>query len=85
VHDDGDLDIPVSNREIALHLRTINHRFTLLENEVKDRLDSLETTVSNVKDGLDQRRFKAQDMVVGSLILPLVGGMLLFLLTKALG
>lgn len=68
------LDIPESNREIALHLRNIN-----------GRLDSLEGTVSNISEGMEQRRFRLQDVMLSSFLFPLVGGMLLFLLTKALG
>jgi len=83
--DDGDLDIPASNREIALHLRTMNIRQRNLENTVNQRLDKLETKVSDVQEGLTQRRFKAQDMLFSSLLLPVVGGTVLFLLTKALG
>lgn len=83
--DDGDLDIPASNREIALHLRAMNIRQNRLENTVNQRLDSLQEQVSDVREGLTQRRFKAQDMLVSSLLLPVVGGTVLFLLTKALG
>jgi hypothetical protein len=83
--DEGDLDIPASNREIALHLRTLNMRLRVLENTVAEQLDSLENQVSNIETGLRERRFKAQDLLVSSLILPVVGGTLLFLLTKALG
>lgn len=83
--DEGDLDIPASNREIALHLRVINNRFRTMEETVNNRLDSIQDEVSNVKDGLENRRFRAQDILVSSLIMPVVGGTLLFLLTKALG
>lgn len=83
--DEGDLDIPASNREIALHLRVINNRFRIMEDTVNNRLDNLESQVSNVENGLTQRRFRAQDILVSSLIMPVVGGTLLFLLTKALG
>jgi len=79
------LDIPESNREIALHLLAIKLQFTDLKTTVNNRLDTLETQVSNVEEGVNQRRFKAQDILVSSLILPVVGGTLLFLLTKALG
>jgi hypothetical protein len=72
--DEGDLDIPASNREIALHLRNII-----------SRLDNLESQVSGIQEGMNQRRFKAQDLWVGSLLLPLLGGTLLFIVTKALG
>jgi hypothetical protein len=83
--DEGDLDIPASNREIALHLRVINNRFRIMEDTVNNRLDNLETQVSNVENGLTERRFRAQDILISSLIMPVVGGTLLFLLTKALG
>jgi hypothetical protein len=71
---DGDLDVPESNREIALHLRAINTRLTGLEN-----------SFTELQASVNERRFRLQDVFVSSLILPLVGGMLLFLLTKALG
>jgi len=71
---DEGLDIPESNREIALHLRNIN-----------GRLDSLEGSVSSIQTGMEQRRFRLQDVLLSSFLLPVVGGMLLFLLTKALG
>ena len=71
---DGELEIPESNREIALHLRAINARLTSLEN-----------TVQEFQEMTQNRRFRFQDVLVSSLIFPLVGGMLLFLLTKALG
>jgi hypothetical protein len=70
--DDGDLDVPASNREIALHLRTINSRLT-----------SLEESFSEFQTSIGERRFRLQDVLMSSLVLPLVGGMLLFLLTKA--
>jgi hypothetical protein len=68
------LDIPESNREIALHLRNIN-----------GRLDSLEGSVSSIQEGMEERRFRFQDVLLSSFLFPVVGGMLLFLLTKALG
>jgi hypothetical protein len=71
------LDIPEDNREIALHLRAIRYSLTLIE----QRLTNVEKEVEGLKD----RRFKLQDIFISSLILPLVGGMMLFLLTKALG
>jgi hypothetical protein len=71
---EDELDIPESNREIALHLRAI-----------KLRLDNLEGSVSSFQDSMEQRRFKLQDVLLSSLLFPLVGGMLLFLLTQALG
>jgi hypothetical protein len=69
-----DLDIPDTNREIALHLRDI--RMDLAN--VSERLDTLETSVQ-------ARQTKFHDNVFSGLLLPVVGGMLLFLLTKALG
>lgn len=71
-HIDG-LDIPTSNREIALHLRAIREDM----NNVSSRLDTLENSI-------ETRRFRLQERVVGGLLLPIVGGMLLFLLTKTL-
>lgn len=76
-NDNHVLDIPEDNREIALHLRAIRYTLTIIET----RLTNVEKEVEGLKD----RRFKLQDIFVSSLILPLVGGMLLFLLTKALG
>jgi hypothetical protein len=67
------LEIPENNREIALHLRAIRASMS----DMSDRLDALETSVS-------ERRFKMQDIFMSALILPLLGGILLFLLTKAL-
>jgi hypothetical protein len=81
MHDGDDLDIPESNREIALHLKAIRLDQTGIRGEcshLNSRLDALETTI-------EQRRYKFQDVLLGSLLLPLVGGILLFLLTKALG
>ncbi len=72
-HDDG-LEIPESNREIALHLRSIRGDMSNMSN----RLDNLEDTI-------EQRRYRLQDVVLSSLLFPLIGGMVLFLLTKALG
>lgn len=71
---DGDLDIPESNREIALHLRAINNRLT-----------SLESAFTELHTAMESRRFKLQDIFISSLMLPVLGGTLLFLLTKALG
>lgn len=79
------LDIPISNREIALHLRAINTRCRNIETTFNDRLDNLEIQVSNLEDCVNQRRSKTQEWLVSSLILPVVGGTVLFLLTKALG
>jgi hypothetical protein len=72
IHED-ELDIPRSNREIALHLRAINARLT-----------DLEKTFETYQQTMSERRFRFQDVLVSSLIFPLVGGMLLFLLTKGL-
>jgi hypothetical protein len=69
----GELEIPESNREIALHLRSIREDITNMSN----RLDSLENAT-------EQRGIKFQDRVFGGLLLPVLGGMLLFLLTKAI-
>ena len=79
------LDIPESNREIALHLLAIKLQATDVKTTLNSRLDNLEIKVDSIEQGMNQRRFRAQDMLFSSLILPLVGGMLLFLLTKALG
>jgi hypothetical protein len=72
------LDIPESNREIALHLRHI--RTVLKENN--ESLVKLSERLDNLEEGMEQRRFRFQDVLLGSLIFPLVGGMLLFLLTQ---
>jgi hypothetical protein len=71
---DDELNIPESNREIALHLRSIRNDVT----DIRERLDTLESTI-------ETRRFRAHDIVMSSLLFPLVGGMLLFILTKSLG
>jgi hypothetical protein len=68
------LDIPEDNREIAIHLRVI--RLSIAD---------LTKRVSDLEDSVQQRSTKFQDNLFSGLILPLVGGMLLFLLTKALG
>jgi hypothetical protein len=71
---DDELDIPESNREIALHLRSIRTNMA----NMNTRLDNLENTIQT-------RRFRLQDVMLSSLVFPLVGGMILFLMTKGLG
>ena len=71
--DRNGLDIPESNREIALHLQAIK----LNVSSIFERLDTLESASAQ-----QQRMFR--ERVVSGLILPVLGGMLLFLLTKAL-
>lgn len=68
------LDIPKSNREIALHLRSLRQDLKKINN----RLDTLENT-------LQKRRFRTQDVVVGGLLFPVLGGILIYLVTKGLG
>lgn len=71
---DGELEIPESNREIALHLRAINNR-----------LSELETTVNEFQESMEKRRYRLQDVFLGGLILPIIGGTILYLLTQTIG
>jgi hypothetical protein len=70
---DDDLDIPESNREIAIYLRQIRTTVSDLTN----RVTALENTIQ-------ERNSRFQDNLLSGLLLPLAGGMLLFLLTKGL-
>jgi hypothetical protein len=93
LNNNGDhIDVPQSYREIALHLRGIrgetavtNNRLTNLERKFEDSESNLNERMDNLEDKIDQRRFRLQDMFISCLLLPVVGGMLLYLLTKALG
>lgn len=69
-----DLEIPENNREIALHLRSIKDKI----NTMNDRLDIMERSI-------EARRYRLQDVMLGSLLLPVLAGIVLYLLTKALG
>lgn len=64
---DDDLDIPNSNREIALHLRALRTDFV----EVKNRVTALE----NAGKGRLEVFFK-------NFLLPIASGVVLFLITK---
>ena len=66
-HDD-DLNIPASNREIALHLRNIRRDIR----QINSRMDEFEDSVS-------QRRLKFQDLLYS-----VVGGVVVYLCTQLL-
>ena len=68
---EGDLEIPERNREIALHLRALRRDV----GEINERMDNFENSIA-------QRRFRLQDLILGSLILPAISGMLALLITK---
>lgn len=70
---DDDLDIPESNREIALHLRSFRLDFI----DIKSRLTALENARTARRSFFDRALFQ-------NLLLPCLSGAFLFLLTKLL-
>lgn len=65
---DGELEIPESNREIALHLRSIRRDIT----QINTRLDDIE-------DSATQKKLRIQD-----LLFSVVGGIVVYLCTQLL-
>lgn len=73
----GDLDIPEDNREIAIHLRNIRMDIYNLTKRVSELEGAIQTD--------RQTRGKSFEDRVWGFVGALVGGIMLFLLTKGLG
>ena len=73
----GDLDIPEDNREIAIHLRNIRMDIFNLTKRVSELEGAIQTD--------RQTRGKSFEDSVWGFVGALVGGIMLFLLTKGLG
>lgn len=76
-HNPGDLDIPEDNREIAIHLRNIRVDLYNLTRRVSELEGAIQTD--------RQSRGKSFEDRAWGLIGAVVGGILIFVLTKGLG
>lgn len=65
---DGELEIPESNREIALHLRSIKRDIT----QINSRMDDFENSAT-------QKKLRIQD-----LLFSVIGGIVVYLCTQLL-
>lgn len=70
-----------SSRIEALE-RAVGTRINNLDTTLNDRINTIGSAVDNLESSIVERRFKLQDILVASLLLPIIGGTVVALVPR---